>query len=169
MARSMLRGVGLLVIAWLCASCGLNGRDFVQDERIRIDTPRPLQLVKPPFVMRWAGQVKGASRYAVFVDRAPMAPDESLRAYAERQCDGTALCPTDTKDGLQTWLEQRGVFEAGRSKLEVPFVTTRGESSEKDTRSTHEAVVVALGPDGRRIGESAWATTFRVAEQRFGE
>jgi hypothetical protein len=168
MRRLAVRGLGVLAMVLLAASCATSGLAFEKDEQIRIVAPRALETVKPPFVMRWTGHAAGASAYEVFVDRAPMAPNQSLREYAASQCEGTALCPADGRAALDAWLAQRGIFKAGQSKLRVPFVTTRGPSTEKDTREIHEAIVVALGPDGRRLGESAWAVNFRVPAQQFG-
>jgi hypothetical protein len=169
MRRRTSAYLAILAVALAGASCATSGLAFEKNEQIQVVAPRALQEVKPPFVMRWTGEVEDASSYAVFVDRAPMAPNQSLRDYAASQCAGTPLCPADGKEALDAWLAQRGIFPAGPAKVRVPFVTARGPSTEKDTRDVHEAIVVALGPGGRRLGESAWSVNFRVPAQRFGE
>jgi hypothetical protein len=157
-----------LVIGIVLASSGSSGRAFETDERVRIVSPRSLEVVEPPFTLKWSGGVPEASSYAVFIDRPPMPPNSSLREYSEQQCENTTLCPGSGAKALEAWLEQRGIFTTKSSKLEIPFISTRGPSTEKDTRDTHEAILVALGKDGRRIGESAWNLRFRVPPQEFG-
>jgi hypothetical protein len=168
--QSTARGLVVIMVGLLAlASCGTSDRAFDADERIRIVSPRSLQTVSPPFVLRWTGDVSGASAYVVFIDRPPMAPNVSLREYVDEQCKDTTLCPAEGAAALVTWLEQHGIFKAKPSKLKVPFITARGASTEKDTRDTHEAILVVLGDDGRRLGESAWTVSFRVPPQEFGE
>jgi hypothetical protein len=156
--------IGAALLVLVTSACRFDDLSLRDDDRVDIVTPRALELVKTPFTMRWDADVGAGSRFAVFIDRTVMRPGESLAEYAARACENTTACPASTPDGLESWLRQRTIFRSKRPNLDVQFVIGKGESTEKNTRDTHRAVVVLTDADGRRIGEGAWPVQFRVKQ-----
>jgi hypothetical protein len=139
------------------SACGLRGLDFVQDDRVEITSPRDRAEVRLPVTVRWeATGFEGT--YAVFVDRAPVPPGQPLSwlAREDELCAETPDCPNET------WFRDRDVYATSATELtieELPDLT------DEERRDFHEATVVLLDGDGRRIGESAFTVEFQVAHR----
>jgi len=59
--------------------------------------------------------LRDGERYMVFVDRNPMAPDESVRSLTDDTCKATPGCP-DT-----AYLTQNFIFPTRGTSIEVPW------------------------------------------------
>lgn len=148
--------------AFLLAACVPQGLAFVQDDRLEIIAPESHSTVTVPLTIRWTfeDEARGAggsgtevASFAVFLDRAPVPPGESLSwvAREDQRCLRTTGCPDET------YLADRGIYETTDTAFTIEQVRDldafRGHE-------THEAAIVLLDATGRRIGESAWHTTF---------
>jgi hypothetical protein len=146
--------VALVAASGLLSSCGLL---FSASHEIAVVSPAQEQLVSLPVVLRWSSTA-GAGRYfAVFVDRAPIAPGQSLLAV------GTAACRKTPGCFDLAYLAQHDVFVTSSHVLhldQVPAPSTALLTTEAP--GVHEATIVVLDSEGRRVGESASTVEFRV-------
>ena len=155
----MARPSGALLLGlWLLASCVPDGLAFIQDERVEIVEPESHTTVTLPVTIRWTLDAQatpgaGPASFGVFLDRAPVPPGRSLAWIArdDQRCLATDGCPD------RTYFADRGVYETTNTSLTLEQLRDldafRG-------RETHEATIILLDARGRRIGESAWHTTF---------
>jgi hypothetical protein len=153
--------------AILLSGCSLSGIALTADTRLRFTAPAPLALVTLPVHLAWvmsdfvvrppgAGPVAGdAGYFAVFVDRAPMAPGQTFAAIAGASCHPTSECLTPS------YLAGQGVYTTERHSLTLSQVTPLNSYQ---SVQLHEATVVLMDSSGRRIGESAWVIDFRLQE-----
>lgn len=150
------------------AACGVEGLNFVRDDRVQITAPEERSQVRLPVTVEWEvedfevagpGQdAEDAGFFGVFVDRAPQPPGEPLEWHA-RDDDGCVAargCPDEE------WFERRRIFVTTESSLVIEALA-RGED---DRRELHEVTIVLLDGQGRRIGESAWDVEFEVVRSR---
>lgn len=142
--RAVLAGCALLPC--LATACGPSGLDFRQDHRLSIVAPEGVPTVHLPLAVRWRfldalGGAGGPAQFAVFVDRAPVAPGESL----------TALDPAERRAVVLTHATETTVSSLDSS-------TTGGGAAE------HQVTVVLLDASGRRIGETSAAVHFYMQD-----
>ena len=117
---------------------------FRQSDRVQIATPADHATVPEPVTVTWDVKDFAAPRdgsYAVFIDRDPMPPGESL-AYFD---------PHD-RDGIH-------VLTATSLRLPVLGRLAGVDPAEQDH---HDVTVVLLDQQGRRIGEYAAYAEFTV-------
>lgn len=136
--------------------CGLRGLSFVQDDRVTILEPRPRASVALPVRLAWRAEGFSADdgSFAVFVDRSPQPSGKSLHWLArdDKGCRADDGCPD------AEYLARRGVYVTKAPELVLERVAAR---TDRD-RDLHEATIVLLDPEGRRIGESAFSVDFEV-------
>ena len=145
--------VGILAAATLSA-CGIQGLNFVQDDRVEIVAPKNNATVTLPLTVRWTARDFDGS-FAVLVDRAPPNPGKSLATLAEGDavCEATPGCPDAAYlAGLRAYTTTDTSFE----------ITQLPELTEDRTREGHEVTIVLLDPAGKRIGESAFRVDFNI-------
>lgn len=137
------------------SGCGVEGLNFVQDDRVTITSPRDRAEVELPVTIRWTSRDFDGT-YAVFVDRAPVPPGRTLDWLArdDELCQETAGCPNET------WLRDRYVYGTAKTSLEIDDLPDATDDARRDF---HEATVVLLDRGGRRIGEAAFTVEFQVA------
>lgn len=152
----------------LLGGCGFSNLAFTTDNRLHFVAPEARALVKLPLTIRWRMTgfevVKPAEAtlavtnsvqrgyFAVFIDRAPVKPGQSLDAVADRSCRRTPGCVN------AGYLANLGVYTTSVDSITIRQVNS---NTYQDVQ-THEATVVLLDPGGRRIGESAWYVDFRM-------
>ena len=141
-------------IALMGSGCSFSGLNFVQDKRVSILAPGDRAKVALPVTIRWDVRDFDGT-FAVFVDRAPVPPGRSIESLAEDDdlCASQPDCPT-----LQ-WFHDRYVYPTADTSLMLEEVP---ELSDDQGRVFHEATVVLIGRDGRRVGESAFTVQFEV-------
>ena len=149
---------GLVAVALLAAGCG-GVRMWHTDESVRITAPRELQQVSAPVTIKWRS-TNAANRYAVFVDRPPIKPGQSLKAIAGNDpgCQRDPSCPTPA------YLLEHDVFLTSEDSVSVPYFAQLGGISGRDKPATHYATVVLIDPTGHRAGEAAWVVDFRLSD-----
>lgn len=153
------RSVIALTILGVCAGCAVDGLAFVQDDRVRIVEPAESADVVLPLRVEWtAAGVDGS--FAVFFDRSPMRPGQSLRSLvpANDTCLLEPACPDEN------WLADHGVYVTTEPALVVEDIPDRRTTSRGADR--HDLTIVYLDDAGRRVGESAFYREFFVERDR---
>ena len=142
-----VRHVTFLALAGLLALplAGCEQYLFQQSNRIQVVTPQNFSTVREPLTIRWQVQNFVTPRdgtFAVFVDRDPMPPGESLDDFAPHDRDGIHVLNA-TSLHIDVLPQQVGVDPAEQNH--------------------HDVTVVLLDGSGHRIGEYAGFTEFTVA------
>jgi hypothetical protein len=155
----------------LTSACGItHPRDlnFRTDDRLHFSSPADRAKVEQPVTVSWHIRdfrvtEKGHGRpgddagfFAVFVDRAPVKPGQTLDAVA----GGDPSCERDPRCPDETYLRQHRVFATTSTSLKLPQIANLADSNEKV--QLHSITVVLLDSAGRRIGESAWQLDVRI-------
>lgn len=164
----------LALVATLAASvtgCGLthlSDLNFRVDNRLHFDAPKSRSLVHSPLTVSWtmrdftiagpgsAAPSRHAGYFAVFVDRAPIKPGETLKAVGK----GDPTCENNPKCPDKTYLNNHRVYTTTQTHLRLPLVTDIAGNHE--SVQMHAVTVVLLDTSGHRIGESAWELDFRM-------
>ena len=141
-----------------------EGLAFVKDERLTIVAPDSLSTVTTPVTIDWEVEdfrVTGedgsssddAGYFAVFVDGAPMPPEEDLAWLArdDRRCLETKGCPD------RTYFADRGAYSTTETSLTLKHLP---DQDAYQGHERHEVTIVLLDGTGHRIGESAWYVDF---------
>jgi hypothetical protein len=158
MSPDRLRRAALVTVAcMLFGACG-ESVAFVRDDRITIEFPTSLERVRAPFEIRWSDEEQPPAAYAVFVDRDPIGPGESLRELAEDACDGRSGCDTPA------FYASRRIHVTTEPRVEVATLTPLGGTGGRSKHRVHHATIVLLDDDGRREGEASWSVEFREAD-----
>ena len=144
---------GLVVTALLAPACG-GGLLFAKDSRLTIDSPRDLQPVSLPVHLRWTATVRRSppAQYAVFVDVLPVHPGQNLRAVAGSRCAGVPSCVDEAL------LNRHSVYLAREPRLDLETLPILGPP--KGEPDVHQATIVLVDANWRRLGESAWRVNF---------
>lgn len=141
---------------------------FVRDERVRVVAPDDRSAVTLPLRVRWTVHdfavtgtdgTRSAERgyFAVFVDRAPIPPGETVEWLARDD----APCP-DSGCVDQKYLRDRHIYTTEKTSLlldQLPAIQERGGVER------HEVVIALLDGTGRRIGESAFYVRFNYERE----
>ena len=150
------------VAAVALAGCGASNLAFRTDHRVHISSPASRALVDAPVTLRWnlLPRPEAPTTFAVFVDRAPVKPGQTLRAVAagDSSCQHAPGCPD------AQYLADRQVYTTTDTSLTLQTV---GSLNSYQTTQLHEATIVLLDASGRRVGEAAWYVDFRMRHRRF--
>jgi hypothetical protein len=175
MRTSFCAWLSLILATALCSGCAPSRSQllFRQDTRLHFSSPKQRSEVKLPVTLRWTMRSfdavgaglgpprRDAGYFAVFVDRTPVRPGETLEAVAKGDpaCLKSPTCPD------QLYLEQRQVYTTTASSLTLtqvyPFTHTHGRLQ------LHTATVILLDERGHRIGESAWEIQFKLRQKVY--
>lgn len=139
----------------LSPSCAVNGLSFVADTRVAIVQPVENAEVSLPFTVEWTAEDIDDT-YAVFFDRSPMRPNQSLLSLVPEgdPCRAERDCPT------ADWLAGRNIYVTSDTSIEIETLPDlRNNNRSKDR---HEVAIVLLNADGRRVGELAVTREFIV-------
>lgn len=151
----------LLVAMTLLPACAINGLGFSNDHRVKIVSPKNRAEVQLPVTIDWTAPglelTEEGPFFVVFVDRAPIRPGQTLRAVADDTCNRTPGCPD------LDYLRDRYVFLTKSTSLTLDVVPSRG-GQRTGAKESHEATIVLVDAEGRRMGESAYTVEFFVDE-----
>lgn len=153
------RAVSLgLALAVLAPACAVNGLSFLEDNRVKIRSPKTNETVTLPFTLSWEAEDVDAV-FVVFFDRSPMRPNQTLRSLVPERdpCRVEPDCP-DTQ-----WLADRNIYVVDGTRLEVEHLPDRRDNNRAKDR--HD-VTIALLDNDRRSGESAFTREFIVERER---
>jgi hypothetical protein len=121
----------------------LEGRSFHRQSALRIIEPIEGDFAEAPLTIRWESPDTAVKRFAVFVDRPPLAPGQSV-------------------DTLEVQ-EREGVFPTTETEFVLEFVAPRDTSVEA-RRDLHQITVVGLASDGKRIDDSSTSIKLTVVQ-----
>ena len=152
----------------LLSGCGVNGLNFVQDDRIEVTSPGDRASVTLPLTVRWDVadfDVTGpndearvdAGYFGVYVDRAPQPPGETQASLVrdETSCRTNPGCPD------ADYLAQRNIYTTEEQSFVIERLPQPGSEAPR-RREFHEVTIVLLNGRGERIGESASVRQFEV-------
>ncbi len=141
----------VLLGALLATSCRFNALSLKQDDRVDIVFPQDRSEVQLPMNVQW--DVEGFSgSFAVFVDRAPQPPGETIKSLFkdDQDCRRRPECPD------ASYLAAQNIY------LTRDKVVSVSQIPDLEGREFHELTIVLLDFRGRRINESAFKAEFRV-------
>lgn len=161
----------LLAGALLISGCGmthLQDLSFRVDNRLHFTTPKARTKIHQPVHVAWtirdfrvaaAGSEppsRSAGYFAVFVDRTPIKPGQTMRAVAS----GDPSCRHDPKCPDAAYLAQHEVYTTTEMSMTLPQIPN--VIGDKEKVQHHTVTVVLMDTSGHRIGESAWQLDFRI-------
>jgi hypothetical protein len=158
------RALALAAVAGtVLTGCGGFTTDvrLVQDGRLQLEAPPKASRQRLPVTIRWRARDLGDRTFAVFVDRSPVAPGETLRKIAQDEHDDACLARPGCPDA--GWLSNRGVYLTGADSLQLRVLPDTSDTG-RGARDSHEITVVLMDGD-RRDGESAWSRQFYVERE----
>jgi len=166
------RRLALLVVTLVTASgCGLthlSDLNFRVDNRLHFTSPKDRATVGRPLTVTWtirdfrvAGPgseppSKDAGYFAVFLDRAPIKPEQTMRVIGNND----PTCKNDPKCPDRQYLNEHFVFTTTAMQLRLTEIPTVLGNREK--LQQHTITVVLMDTAGHRIGESAWELDVRL-------
>jgi hypothetical protein len=171
--RACRRLCALLVCCLLAATgCGLGhlqDLNFRVDHRLHFLSPKDRSTVRQPVTISWriddfriaaAGSEppsRHAGYFAVFVDRAPIKPGQTLKALG----NGDPTCDHDPASCLtKSYLQGERVFTTTAMTLKFPLIPDL--TGDREKLQLHAITIVLLDTSGHRIGESAWELDIRL-------
>ena len=153
----MRRLLALAAGALLLAGCDMSGLAFKEDTRVDIVSPRDGAEVSLPLTIRWTARDLQISEpgegdgvfYAVFVDRPPLKPRQSLEAIVGEDCAGRRGCADID------YFAQRDVHITAATSVVLDDLPP-GKS--------HTATIVLVDQQYHRVGEAAFVVEFSEKE-----
>lgn len=139
-----------------CGQFATDGLLLREDRSLAITTPADRAWVPLPLEVAWTdSEPRPGGSYVVLIDRAPMPPGESVRWFAkgDADCAATPSCP-DTM-----YLARRGITVTDDTSVSIAIVPPLTGSR---SGNFHVLTVVRLRADGRRDGEGAATTSFKL-------
>jgi hypothetical protein len=156
-----------LGLALLLLTPGCSDAVFHDDSRVAFRTPVAESTVRLPLVLRWQshgirladpGVAKpGTYYFAVFLDRRPLAPGESLLSLVDDECVDAGHGCAD-----RAYFERRNVFLTAGTSLSLSNVAPLSTHKHRADGALHTATIVLMDGEHRRHGETAWQRSFRV-------
>jgi hypothetical protein len=166
-----------LVAALSLSGCGLThlqDLNFRVDKRLHFVAPNDRATVHRPFTVSWTMKdfriaaksseppTRDAGYFAVFVDRSPIKPGQTMRSLTtdDQACQADPKCPD------RAYLEGINVYETTATSLRLTQVSN--VNGDKETLQHHSITVVLMDTAGHRIGESAWELDVRLPKAGYG-
>ena len=156
----------VLTLGAVAPACAVDGLAFIEDRRVEIVSPGYREIVDLPVTIDWditnegTGTELGAgTAFGVYVDIDPQPPGEDLDYFGRNDptCRADEGCPDEK------YLRQRGIYTTTGTEISFPNLPIApGVDIDRGDPDFHDITIVLLDTDGRRIGESAWATIFEV-------
>jgi hypothetical protein len=162
-----LLAAGLAIVVSGCGLTQLENLNFRVDDRLHITAPQARALVRQPITVTWtiddftiqapgsAPPDRDAGYFALFVDRPPVKPGQTLDAIAS----GDRPCQIDPKCPDASSLRDHDVYTTTKTSLRIPLIPN---GVDDDEILRHSITIVLLDTSGRRIGESAWQVDVRT-------
>jgi hypothetical protein len=166
----LTRGTVALVLATLvlASSCGTNGLNFREDERLEITAPDDRAAVRLPLTIEWkvtdfdvtgpdGAQRDDAGYFGLYVDRAPQPPNhrQTWLVRDDPECRRLPRCPD------RAYLDAQYIYATDRTSFTIDRLP-QPRSDAPRRREFHEVTIVLLNGAGERIGESAFIRQFEV-------
>jgi hypothetical protein len=167
--------VGAVIAAGALGGCTLHLSDlsFRVDHRLHFTAPKDRALVHEPVTLRWtmrdftvqargtAPPTRQAGYFVIFLDQAPVKPRQTLEAVAhgDRTCEVDPRCPD------AAYLHQHLVYPTTKTSYTLRLIPNLADIG--DDTQLHDVTIVLLDTAGRRIGEAAWHTSFKLKKRVF--
>lgn len=160
----------LVAVGGLSTGCRLEGIAFMQDDRLTITAPEDYSVVQLPVTLTWeiegfdvvgpdGSTGTGAGYFGVFVDTSPMPPGQGWEYVAQ----GDETCLRDPGCPDEKYLKDRDAYPTTGTSFRVDALQdTRPRAQQNGGKSRHDITIVLLDGQSRRIGESAWTSSFFV-------
>jgi hypothetical protein len=133
------------------------------DARFAVTAPLELERTAAPLTISWTVDAETAELvqqrerfFAVFLDRPPIAPGQSLSSLSDDECRRTDGCPD------ATWLADRRVFLSMATEVTIPVLRPQAQGGRGGRTEVHEATVVIVNAGGYRLDERAATVRFRT-------
>ena len=166
-----IRGAALALVAIVACACGFTDMQnlaFRVDNRLHFVSPPARALVATPITVRWrmsgftverpgsAPPTRDAGYFAVFVDRAPIRPGDTMRSVAkgDEECLHQRGCPGPD------YLRFRGIYTTTADQVTVTAIPPL--AGDNEMIQLHSVTVVLMDTSGHRIGEYAWELDLRM-------
>ncbi|HVT65010.1 MAG TPA: hypothetical protein VHD81_07645 [Mycobacteriales bacterium] len=168
--RTRVAVLPFIASALVLGGCAdLSQLQFHADHDVKFVAPEARAKLSVPVTLRWevdgfrvagpdSGEApsKDAGYFALFVDRAPIKPGQTLAAVGgdDPACADAAHCLT------KSYLADRQVYwttDLSYTLRQVPSL-----SDNRDNWQLHEVTIVLLDTAGRRIGEHAYFRDFQL-------
>ena len=156
--------VAALLAVLPLTSCGLThlqDLNFRVDDRLTFISPEDRSTVPRTFTVKWtmrdftvqpansAPPSRDAGYFAVFVDRSPIKPGQTMDALAK----GDLSCERDPKCPDPDYLSELGAYTTTRTSVRIEQIAN--VTGDKERLQHHYVTVVLMDTSGHRIGESA--------------
>jgi hypothetical protein len=170
--RACPSAVPIVLIAALLSVAGctdVSQLQFQVDHKVKMLAPKDRAKTTLPVTVRWeldgfrvAGPHSGeppskdAGYFALFVDRAPIKPGQTLAAVAgdDSSCIVSQGCPD------RQYLADRQVYVTTHLSYKLRRVFNISDNN--DDWQLHDVTIVLLDTAGRRIGEHAYYRDFKL-------
>ena len=164
----MTRCLVAAVLVSVLGGCGITRVDapvsFRADHRLDVEAPEAESEVQLPVTVRWSADDypnEPGEHFALFVDRAPIAPDRQIRF---RVCtEGEKLPPQLGQLRKPCKDDRKTIFLTDELSFEFECFEPRFTAPERE-RNKHTVTIVLLDADDRRIGEGATSVRFEIDE-----
>jgi len=147
----------LAVSCALLAGCGVGTAALRQTQAITITAPAGTGIKELPVAVRWASTYPAGTEFVLFLDQAPIPPDQELRYVPQLLHDTSCLIQPSCPDA--SYLNNLNIYTTTKTSF---VFSTLPISANRDPVTLHELTIVALGSDGRRIGEVSATVSFRI-------
>jgi hypothetical protein len=139
------------------------GGSFKADTSVNITSPTVLSTVKVPFTATWASTAGPSTRYAVFLDKTPIPPGQTMRDLADTGCKRVPGCYPSA-----TLLAGQGVYLTSQPQLQVQTLPTAVGLTGHENPPIHTLTIILFSGTGastmgHRIGDAAWQVECRGA------
>lgn len=160
-ARRTGRYAALIALtASLClalAGCGVGAVTLRQARPMTITAPAGTGVRQLPLTISWSSSLPAGTEYVLFLDQAPVPPDQTLRYVAEQLHDTSCLIQPSCPDA--SYLRNLNIYTTTKTSY---VLSTLPISANRDSVSLHELTIVALGHGGKRAGQASATVSFRL-------
>jgi hypothetical protein len=139
------------------AGCGVGSVALRQPQHLTIRASGGNGVRRLPFTVSWSSTYPAGTEYVLFLDQAPIPPDQDMRYVAEQLHDTSCLIQPGCPDAA--YLDNLNIFTTTKTSY---VFSTLPISGNRDNVSLHELTIVALDRSGRRIGEASATMSFRI-------
>jgi hypothetical protein len=153
-----MRCAGLAAgICLVLAGCGVSAVTLRQSQHITITAPGGTGVLRLPLTVSWSSTYPAGTEYVLFLDQAPMPPEQTLRYVPEQLHDTSCLIQPSCPDAA--YLDDLNIFTTTKTSYVFSTLPITGN---RDTISLHRLTIVALDRGGRRIGEVSATVSLRI-------
>ena len=158
------RRLAPVLVALALGGCSAQGLAFQVDDRVDFVAPAERQRVTLPVELQWKSSLPapaaGGPYFVVFVDREPMRPGNTISTVLDDACRRDPHCPD------LGYLEERGIYLRDTASVKLETIPDRSAGTRTGAKEGHDAVLVLVDRDGRRIDEASWTRHFTVDRDR---